>query len=93
MTNRLRQYLELERLLLTLPEESAEADHLRDAMDPIWYSLSDRERGVLNDRHITPYVGLEAVSLRVGPEVFCEIPSPPEQSFPKGPIPGWRSAA
>jgi hypothetical protein len=33
-------------------------------MDPIWYSLSDGERGVLDDRHVTPYVALEAVSLR-----------------------------
>jgi hypothetical protein len=93
MTIRLRQYLELERLLLTLPGDSVEADHLRDAMDPIWYSLSDGERRVLDDRHVTPYVGLEAVSLRVGAEIFCEIPTVPERPLPDGPVPGWRSAA
>jgi hypothetical protein len=40
MTLRLRRYLELERLMLVLDEEGdSAADALRDAMDPLWYSL------------------------------------------------------
>src|SRR3972149_163463 len=48
---RLRRYLELERLMLILDEEGESgADTLRDLMDPIWYSLSDEERRVLDER-------------------------------------------
>lgn len=45
MTPRLRQYLVLERLMLELDAAGDPiADVLRDAMDPIWYALSDDER-------------------------------------------------
>ena len=51
MTPRLRTYIELERLMLILDEDgNPAADALRDVMDPLWYSLSDEERQVLDDR-------------------------------------------
>ncbi len=53
MTSRLRQYLELERLMTVLDEDGDPgADAVRDAMDPIWYSLSDEERRFLDERTI-----------------------------------------
>ncbi len=54
MTPRLQTYLELERLMLMLDEYGdTTADAPRDAMDPIWYSLTDDERQVLDDRKIS----------------------------------------
>lgn len=53
MTRRLLIYLELERLTLILDEQSdSAADALRDAMDPIWYSLNAEERRILDERRI-----------------------------------------
>jgi len=53
MTPRLRKYLELERLMLILEDEGDRgADALRDLMDPLWYSLSDEERRLLDQRTI-----------------------------------------
>ena len=51
MTSRLRKYLEMERLMMILDVEGdAAAEALRDAMDPIWYSLTDEERRLLDER-------------------------------------------
>jgi len=51
--NRLEAYLALERAMLQLDAAGdAFADSLRDAMDPLWYELSDDDRQFLNRRHI-----------------------------------------
>ena len=58
MTPRLRKYLELERLMLVLDENGdASAEALRDAMDPVWYSLTDDERRVLDERSVAVNLG------------------------------------
>jgi hypothetical protein len=50
MTSRLQVYLELERLMLVLDDAGdPAAEHLRDAMDPIWYALDDEDRRLLDE--------------------------------------------
>lgn len=95
MTPRLRRYLELERLMLILDEEGdAGAETLRDAMDPIWYSLTDEERRLLDERRIGRIRSLEEIRVPAGSEVFCEAPAPAERrTIPQGPIGGWKLAA
>jgi len=52
---RLEAYLDLERSMLALDELSDPlADKLRDAMDPIWYALTDEERAMLSRRELQP---------------------------------------
>jgi hypothetical protein len=96
MTPRLRMYLELERLMLILDErgDDAAAETLRDAMDPIWYSLTDAERHLLDDRRVGRLISLEEIRVPSGREVFCEAPELPEpRTLPEGLIGGWKSAA
>jgi len=51
--NRLEAYLSLERAMLQLDAAGDEfADALRDAMDPLWYELSDDDREFLNRRQV-----------------------------------------
>jgi hypothetical protein len=51
--NRLEAYLSLERAMLRLDAAGdGFADSLREAMDPLWYDLSDDDREFLNRRHI-----------------------------------------
>jgi len=51
--NRLEAYLALERAMLRLDAAGdAFADDLREAMDPLWYELTDEDREFLNRRHI-----------------------------------------
>lgn len=62
--NRLEAYLALEREMLRLDDAGdALADSLRDAMDPLWYQLSDEDRAFLNARTI-PVVAAELEPLR-----------------------------
>ena len=50
---RLQAYLKLERAMLDLDAaDDPLADTLRDAMDPMWYALTDEERTVLDGRDI-----------------------------------------
>jgi len=94
MTPRLRKYLELERLMLVLDESGDPgADSLRDVMDPIWYSLGDDERRVLNERTIGRIRSIEEIRVPTGARVFGSAPTPIARPLPKGPIRGWRSAA
>jgi hypothetical protein len=95
MTPRLRKYLELERLMLILDEEGERgADALRDAMDPIWYSLSDEERRILDDRTVGRITSLEEIRVPAGGQVFGPVPAPAtRRALPPGPISGWTSAA
>ena len=94
MTPRLRKYLELERLMLILEEEGDRgADALRDLMDPIWYSLSDEERRILDQRTIGRIKSVEAIRVPAG-TLFGPVPTPvPHRALPKVPISGWASAA
>jgi hypothetical protein len=95
MTPRLRAYLELERLMLVLDEAAdPAADALRDAMDPIWYSLSDDERRILDDRTIGRIVSLEGIRVPATGQMFGDPPAPaPDRPLPQAPIDGWLSAA
>ena len=95
MTPRLRRYLELERLMLILDEEGASgADTLRDLMDPIWYSLSEEERRVLDDRTIGRIKSMEEIRVPAGTRLFGPAPAPvAHRALPKNPISGWASAA
>lgn len=95
MTPRLRKYLELERLMLVLDEEGDRgADALRDVMDPIWYSLSDEERRILDERAIGRIKSIEEIRAPAGSHVFGPVPAPAgRRALPKEPIRGWRSAA
>jgi hypothetical protein len=62
--NRLEAYLALEREMLRLDDRNDDlADSLRDAMDPLWYQLSDEDRSFLNGRTI-PAVASELEPLR-----------------------------
>jgi len=95
MTPRLRKYLELERLMLILDEEGDRgADALRDAMDPIWYSLSDEERRILDERTIGRIKSVEEIRVPAGRRVFGPAPAPAaRRAIPKEAIRGWTSAA
>ena len=66
MTSRLRIYLELERLMSSLDEtDVVSADAIRDAMDPIWYKLSDQERHVLDERSVGVITSLEGLRVSI----------------------------
>jgi len=95
MTPRLRRYLELERLMLILDEEGDRgADALRDLMDPIWYSLSEEERRILDERTIGRIKSVEEIRVPAGPGLFGPAPGPvPHRALPEKPIRGWASAA
>ena len=44
MSEKLKAYLELERQMLKLDAANdSAADGIRDAMDPLWYALSDED--------------------------------------------------
>jgi len=95
MTPRLRKYLELERLMLIMDEDGNQAaDALRDAMDPIWYSLSGEERRILDQRNIGRIKSLEEIRVPAGSRVFGPAPPPAMRlALPKEPIRGWTLAA
>ena len=46
-------YLDIERALQYEPDAPS-ADELRDALDPIWYALTDDDRAFLNRREVLP---------------------------------------
>ena len=91
MTSQLRIYLELERLMLSLDETDAvSADAIRDAMDPIWYRLSDQERQVLDKRSVGVITSLEGLRIPIGHQLGY-APKRPEvnQPLPSSPIEDW----
>jgi hypothetical protein len=64
MSQRLDAYLVLERVMLDLDGRSDPlADQLRDAMDSIWYSLSEGEHAYLDSRRILEVHSLNPVTL------------------------------
>jgi hypothetical protein len=91
MTPGLEKYLELERLMSVLDEDGDPvAETLRDAMDPIWYSLTDAERLQLDDRRMGRVTSLEEIRVPVGSQVFVNAPAPPEpRALPPGLIHDW----
>jgi len=93
MTPRLRQYLELERLMLIFDEAGEPgADALRDAMDPIWYSLAPEERRLLDDRTIGRLASLEEIRVPAD-QVFGLAPaSVARRELPGEPIEDWLTA-
>jgi len=95
MTPRLRIYLELERLMLALENvDGRAADALRDAMDPIWYALTEQERGVLDQRSVGVITDLEGLRVPVDDRLYCpELGPPKDRPLPHEPIQGWRKAA
>lgn len=74
LTDRLYLYLRLERLMMDLDDRGDPlADRIRDLMDPIWYSLSQEERGSLDGRGAVEVRLLYPVTLQV-PDLFREPP-------------------
>lgn len=73
-SNRLKAYLELERQMLTLDDAGDPlADVLREAMDPLWYGLSDEEHLLLNERTISIGSGV-SLKTPVGSDLFLAPP-------------------
>lgn len=94
MTPRLRNYLELERLMLLVEgDNEPTAEALRDAMDPIWYSMTEDERRALDDRSVGRFASLEEIRVPAD-QVFGPPPDPViRRSLPPGPIRDWLVAA
>jgi len=92
---RLAAYLGLEREMLALDAAGDPlADQLRDAMDLLWYALTDEEHRRLDARVVLD-VGGAAMTVPIGEALF----TPPPQATPLRPTPGplsgqdWRCAA
>src|SRR5437016_9951195 len=84
MTPRLAAYLELERQMLALDAiTDPVADVLRDAMDSVWYGLSDKEHALLNNR--TVLFPASSV-LPVGESLYEAVPEQPLTTLRPGPI-------
>lgn len=79
MSPRLRAYLSLEREMLELEAiDDDAADLLRDAMDPMWYSLTDEDHAWLDARPIGPLPSDPWTELAAGIELL-EWPTPFER--------------
>ncbi len=66
LSNNLHLYLRLERLMMEFDDQSDPfADKLRDLMDPLWFSLSEKEREFLNGRENVDVRVLYPVTLTV----------------------------
>ena len=91
VTPRLRVYLELERLMLSLDETDAvSADALRDAMDPLWYGLSDQERHLLDERSLGVITSLEGLRVPISHQLGYDAERPsPRTPLPQVPIRKW----
>jgi len=78
MSPRLLAYLTLERGMLELDEQDDPlADRLRDAMDPLWYALTEAERAELDARDFrTPYGD------RATPGTQAEVVEVPASALP-----------
>ncbi len=73
-SNRLRAYLELERQMLMLDDAGDPlADLLREAMDPLWYGLSDEEHSLLDARTISIGSGV-SLKTPAGSDLFLSPP-------------------
>jgi hypothetical protein len=95
MISRLDRYLELERLMLILDEAGdATADVMRDAMDPIWYQLTDDERRLLDERSVGVIETMEGIRVPSGSAVFGDAPDIRHSGLVAGQTVGnWKMAA
>ena len=50
MTEKLREYIMIEGILLNLEDAGHEDDNLRDKLDDIWLALTHEERATLDKR-------------------------------------------
>ena len=92
---RLQAYLRLERALLELEDlDDPFADRLRDAMDPLWYALTDEEHAMLDARGMM-VTGDAPLKLIIGDSIFI-VPDEPGPSLgitTLPPITGWEVEA
>lgn len=94
MTPQMRKYLELERRMLRLEAVGDEdADKIRDLLDPIWYSLTEFERKMLDERTIGRIYSAEGIRVPAGDELFASRPFVESKRLPKGTITDWNDAA
>ncbi len=96
VTVRLDAYLDLERAMRALDEVGdPTAEALRDALDPIWYALTDDERAFLNRRDIAPGP-VYRIRVALDSTLFAAVPiSSPPSTEPVTPvrIVDWECAA
>ena len=95
MTNELRSYMELEKLMLAAEAvDERAADALRDIMDEAWYRLSDADRRSLDARTIPgPMRVLEEVRLPMTKALFrAPTLPPPTKLYDHTPVRMWRVA-
>ena len=92
---RLAAYLSLEREMLALDATGDPlADLLRDAMDPLWYGLTDEEHARLDARVIRE-AGRAAMTAPIGEALFTEPTQVASLAPRSGPISAtdWGCAA
>lgn len=94
MTTRLELYLELERLMLAAEHDEKVADTIRDAMEPIWYSLSREEHEFLDNRTVSPIKSIEGLRVPVGIHLMYVESRPVKKHLTAGQsVEGWRMVA
>ena len=95
MSPDLEMYLSLEKAMIALDERGdVRADDLRDAMDAIWYGLSEADQQWLNDRgRDVPSFQPRFISLHIGSSLLVEPLRPAVEKLPSLPIRGWLDAA
>ena len=96
MTEELRNYLDLEKVMLEAEAvDERAADAVRDIMDEVWHRLSETDRRNLDARRVPgPLRVLEGVRLPMTKALF-QAPTlpPPKRPYDRTPVTGWRSVA
>jgi hypothetical protein len=96
MSVRLDAYLDIERTMMALDDAGDPmADALRDALDPLWYALTDEDRAFLNRRTIAAGP-VYCMRFAVDAEFFMAVVEPPSRPVtPVAPvlIDHWTCAA
>jgi len=95
MTIRLEFYLELERLMLAAEHDEKIAEGIRDAMEPIWYSLSKEEHEFLDNRTVSPIKSIEGLRVPAGTQLKYVVSRPvKKRRLTSGQlVKGWRKVA
>ncbi|MEK7866825.1 MAG: hypothetical protein AAB434_09105 [Planctomycetota bacterium] len=74
MSARLDAYLALERVMFELDAAGDDlANAIRDAMDPVWYALTDEEHARLDARKIGEVHALNPIRLSITPVVVRRL--------------------
>jgi hypothetical protein len=94
---RLESYLALERVMLQLDDAGdPTADHIRDAMDPLWHDLTEDERAEVNARGFIA-AGEAVMKMPLGEGLFSATVEPiaVEETLRTEPLVvfGWELAA